>query len=234
MVKYSLLAGVLAMCLVGLLSMFLRTSRVDALRHAIAAKDYAAVESILRSHPDWANRELRWDVGNALNCAVEIGDLRMVRIVLGYPCDVNRLSPSCGTPLQWASFYNRIDIVEVLLKAGADPNREGTGMNSTGFPLNSACRGGNYEIVRLLVEDGAAINVKDCEGRRGTPLLDALDPVPAKWEERGRIVEYLLKRGANVKIAVPPSMPNPSLLYWAGKWKVPATIVDMLKEYGAE
>jgi len=204
------------------------------LRHAIAIHDYAGVESILRSHSSLGMDELDGNSGTALSLAVEIGDARMVELILKYPCDLNYLSPSNGTPLQNASLYGRTEIVRMLLKAGADPNCEGTGRNSTGFPLNYACSGGNFEIVELLIRAGAKIDAKDSQDRRGTPLLDALGPVPEKWQEREQIVKFLLDKGADLNVALPPSMQNESLLFWARRWQVPENIIQMLQSHGAK
>jgi ankyrin repeat protein len=65
-------------------------------------------------------------------------------------------------------------IVELLLDAGADPNRynpEGNHAHST--PLHQAALGGHLDVVRLLVRRGASV---DCEDtiHHATPLSWAL------------------------------------------------------------
>ena len=51
--------------------------------------------------------------------------------------DVNHVNPGGGTPLKWASSE---EFVDVLLKAGADPNKR--------FPLIGAARCGELDIVK--------------------------------------------------------------------------------------
>ena len=52
-----------------------------------------------------------------------------------------------NTPLYWASYYGYLEIVELLLKAGADPNQ----INNDGrAPSYCAEDNGHSEIVELL------------------------------------------------------------------------------------
>lgn len=60
--------------------------------------------------------------------------------------------------LEYACSYNRVDIVKLLLRYGADPD------SSEGLPIYNACRDGHIEVVRLLARHGAGIrnDVNDC------------------------------------------------------------------------
>jgi ankyrin repeat protein len=66
--------------------------------------------------------------------------------------------------------YNPVRIVSLLLKSGADPN-ESNMFGTTS--LMAAASMANYEIVRLLLEHAAAIDLEDTEGK--TALMYAVN-----------------------------------------------------------
>jgi hypothetical protein len=71
--------------------------------------------------------------------------------------------------LALASQLNRLEMVRLLLDAGEDPNRYNpVGGHSHSTPLHQAAAGGYDEMVRLLVERGARLDIKDILWR-GTP-----------------------------------------------------------------
>jgi len=71
----------------------------------------------------------------------------------------NNLEDPDATPLYIAAFKDKLDLAEVLLDHGADPNiRDKFGMT----PLHVAAMRGNVELVRRLVEAGAIPDALDC------------------------------------------------------------------------
>lgn len=99
--------------------------------------------------------------------------------------------------LALASQFNRVEIVRMLLDAGEDPDRYNpVGGHSHSTPLHQAAAGGNDEMVHLLVERGARLDIKDV-------LWHAM---PAEWahhEGRPETEAYLRasekERGATAK-----------------------------------
>ena len=80
---------------------------------------------------------------------------------------VNAYSEDGFQPLGLAAYFGHREIVEYLLKAGAEVNSPSK--NSLGVtPLQSAVAGGHLEITRLLLSAGASPNVRDRGGY--TPL----------------------------------------------------------------
>ena len=96
----------------------------------------------------------------------------------------------CGwTALMGASMNGRLDIVENLIKQGADVNIKNSN-RETALILASRC--GYLEIVKCLIENKADIDVQDELG--ATALI---------WASGGRyleIVKYLIENGADVNI----------------------------------
>ena len=73
-----------------------------------------------------------------------------------------------SSPLHFAAGYGRRDVVELLLRLGADVHaRDDGGL----IPLHNACSFGHAEVVALLLNAGADPNARD--GWSYTPLHEA-------------------------------------------------------------
>jgi len=121
------------------------------------------------------------DVNSALHAALLLGEVeaaealiqRGARIdlpaaaALGRLEDFRRLLPAAGSEerhlaLAMATQVNQVEVVRALLDAGEDPNRYNpVGAHSHGTPLHHAAAGGYDELVRLLVDRGARLDLKD-------------------------------------------------------------------------
>jgi hypothetical protein len=90
-----------------------------------------------------------------------------VAAALGRTEDFRRLLPDAGKDdrhlaLALASQFGHVEIVRLLLDADEDPNRYNpVGGHSHSTPLHQAAANGNEEMVRLLVERGARLDMKD-------------------------------------------------------------------------
>jgi len=154
--------------------------------------------------------------------AVEHGDATGVRKLIDQHADVNAPQADGATALHWAVFQSNKEVVDLLLKAGANPkaaNREGAtplwlaSINGDAAiidslikagadaneklplgrsPLMAAARTGNLDAIKVLLDHGAQVNAK--ETLRGTtPLMWAAD------EGHAAAIALLIERGADIK-----------------------------------
>jgi ankyrin repeat protein len=116
-----------------------------------------------------------------------------VAAALGRIEDARRLLAGANTEdrhlaLTLAADFGHVEIVRLLLDAGADPNRYNpVGGHSHTTPLHQAAGRGHDEVVRLLVERGASLDLKDILWRA----------TPADWARhagRTEIEAYLRRK----------------------------------------
>ena len=114
---------------------------------------------------------------------------------LGREADVTRMLPSASSDerhraLALAAQLGQPRIVELLLDAGEDPNRYNPpGTHSHTPPLHQAVAAGHLDVVKLLVERGARLDIRDTI-YQGTPLGWA------NYCEKPEIAKYLEAAGA--------------------------------------
>ena len=119
--------------------------------------------------------------------AVKLGDTAAVRVLLGQHPDVNAAEPDGTTALHWAVQRDNLEVVDLLLRAGASAktaNRYGV------TPLSVACTNGNAAIIQKLLNAGADPNAPAPDGE--TALMTAA--------RTGKVaaVKMLLASGADV------------------------------------
>jgi hypothetical protein len=79
---------------------------------------------------------------------------------------IHEQDPIVGRPVDLALKVERLDLVEILLKLGVDPNVKVEGLEYTGdTPLSLAVRSENVEAVRLLLSYGADPELTDADGK---------------------------------------------------------------------
>jgi uncharacterized protein len=151
---------------------------VRALHHrTLAALISAAFVALVEAHGPLA----------PLVDAVKLVDRQAVRELLGQHADVNKPEPDGTTALHWAVRTGDLDIVNLLLRAGA----KSTVTNRYGVtPLALAAINGNGRVIEALLKAGADPNTATAEGE--TALMTAA--------RTGRVdaVKVLAAHGANV------------------------------------
>ena len=128
-----------------------------------------------------------------LHLASMVGNKAEVERLLSYfLVDVNRQSAEgeC-TPLGIAAYRGHIDVVQLLLDRGADPNKEN---EEGGTQLHGAASGGHTDVVLLLLDRGADSIKSNKFG--ATPLQIAA--------MRGHkdVIQCFLDRGVDVNITM--------------------------------
>jgi len=142
---------------------------------------------------------------HALHEAIRQANLPAVKLLLQGGAEPNArchcLENGCELPLQLATFSpsflrssDRRQVVELLLKAGAEPSPQRSDLEAN-TPLHDAVRRGDLEVVQVLLRHGADPNATN--GFQETPLQLALRPGGGDFFlVARRMVESLLHAGA--------------------------------------
>jgi ankyrin repeat protein len=123
-----------------------------------------------------------------LSDAAMQGNQDAVRSLLKQRVDVNAPQGDGTTALHWAAYRDDLEMVKLLLAAGA--NAQATTREGAITPLLMACQNGNVTIIEALLKAGADVNAVKSNGT--TPLMMAAASGSAN------AVETLLAHGANV------------------------------------
>ena len=124
-----------------------------------------------------------------LHWAVKNGNKEIVEYLINNGADIN--GKTFCPPLSWAAIYNQPDMALLLIKKGADVNAKDSYQNGA-TPLYLAAENGHFQIVKILIENGAEINTQTNNGV--TPLYQA-----AK-NGFGEIVQLLIENGADINM----------------------------------
>ena len=101
-----------------------------------------------------------------LHYAVRTGDLRIVKLILQSPADVNETNDSAETPLHLACYHGYFEIVKYLMKKNIYCN---SGNKFGDTPLHYAIEQGHVKIVKTLIDhERINVNIQAVDGN--TPL----------------------------------------------------------------
>lgn len=127
-----------------------------------------------------------------LGLAAMRGNVSVVRKMLERGADVN--TTEFGIPLMWAAHGGHVEMMTVLIDAGADPYLEA----DLGFsPMRAAVQNGQLACIALLLNRGVDINRRYMGGQTA---LHSIVPVMPGDEIDMAVVRYLLKKGADPRI----------------------------------
>ena len=127
------------------------------------------------------------------------GDLETVRAVLAERPDWLLRVGSHGRTMLWeAAYRGRLAMVDLLLNQGADVHAWGCHFTPLLVDISPYCaaRAGFAEIVSLLLEHGAEVDLQDREGH--TPLMAALRSTIKNKDKLREVVRVLTEAGADL------------------------------------
>ena len=164
----------------------------QALVDGAAAGDVEAVQRLLKqgvsANARGRQKHLTWD-HTALMFAAEHGRAEVVRELLAAGADVaavNRGHAADGgggsQALHFAAAKGHVDVCDLLLDAGANPNVLGRYCRT---PLTEACYNARAEVIRLLLSRGADVKLKS---RRKDYEAPAFAAVTARDPQTLRLV----------------------------------------------
>jgi len=159
---------------------------------AIKRRDVATVRRLLTEHAHLKNVETFLNP-SWLHDAAALGKGEIVVLLLDLELEVNKIDkPAETSPLISAISNGHVDVVQLLLKRGADPN-VGRALISA---INLEDATVALQLIRLLVEHGADVNreflwYEDSKMPRFSPLT---------WAEasgKTEIADFVLQSAAN-------------------------------------
>lgn len=113
--------------------------------NAIDKEDFPTALYILKSYPD----EIKDSFDEALKVSMKYGDLQIIKSLLNYVTSI-----PCGA-LHNAVYNGHSEVVELLLKHGADPNESSKYYFHYKSPLQIATGEKNSEIIKILLKNGS-------------------------------------------------------------------------------
>ena len=130
---------------------------------------------------------------------------KVMDIILAVKPDLNKRDSLENTPLHYACMYGHIDLVDTLLKLGAEPNMKNK-KGETPIMLAAVFKGEkkgnkdttntNSKLVIMMYNKGVSITDIDNEGN--TLLHHILKGAP-NTQEKSKLVRYLIERGIDIE-----------------------------------
>ncbi len=175
-----------------------KSSLEDKLAHYFKYGNWDAIKNLIAEHPDLI--QVTTSEGDTpLHFAAEKSE-DLTKFLLDNGADVNSKNKYGETPL-----FEVVDqkIAEMLLAKGAEINKEGRDGET---PLFNAVYRGNKELVKILLDHGAQVNVQK-KNNGETPLHMVIrqmppgfDLSPQKTKDFEKVVKLLLEHGADLTI----------------------------------
>lgn len=164
-------------------------------------------------------------------CISKHYDVKFAKLLLEYGANVNDVQIDIDkegktrTPLMLASKTGKTDLVELLIKKGADLNYQNKSKQSA---LSESIMVNEYEIVFLLLKNGADYNLPidyNKEQNKTYYLVDELrfhliDLDTEEYEYKMKIVDFLKSKGIDYKsVPIPEYIKKKAQENYPNNWK---------------
>jgi len=152
----------------------------------------------------------------------------VIRLLLQQGVNVNAISDKGDTALYRACKSRELEVVQILLDAGADINLTSEKL----FPLIAACEAGSAEFINLLVKAGADVKCRTRYNETCLMAIASLSRYFCHWKTAvvGPLVRLLLQQGVDINAV---SSDGDTALYRACERQQLAVVKTML-EAGAD
>ncbi len=121
--------------------------------------------------------------------AAMAGNRAVVQALVSQHADVNAAQGDGTTALHWAAFHDDVEMMKMLLAAGANP--KAATRDGAITPLFMACTNGSAPAIEALLAAGADANAANANGTTALMTAAASGSVPA--------LKVLLDHGADIK-----------------------------------
>lgn len=155
----------------------------------------------------------------AMHDAIGRHDVEAIKKLIAQGADLYEIDILVGTPLHAAAKYNHVDIMKILIDAGA--NKEVWDYHHKRTALHIAAFHGNIQAVQYLIDVGANINARDSDGC--TPLH--LTTHDFNDNNNIEVVQLLISAGANLEIK---GLFGDTPLHAAARWGKTQTVKDLI------
>ena len=202
-------------------------NKSEMLRTAAIFDNIAVANVLLEKGADVNYRWADHPLATPLHCAIVYAGHEMPRLLLEHGADPLVKNNLGMTPLHFAADgggeypTGSVELMAVLLEYGADVNAVAHADGAT--PLHYAVHFKEPDAVTLLLEHGAAVNVRNAQG----------DTALVRSVSNGDAVAVLLEWGADVNIAGANGWTPLHRTVVHGSWNVTNTLT-LLLQYGAE
>ena len=116
----------------------------------------------------------------------------MIKWLLNLGADPN-IKASGSRPLQWAAYINNVEMIELLINAGASTKWE---LNDEDTSIHMAVLSNSKESLTILCEKAGGKDVINEVKEGNTPLMISVE------NQNYEIMKYLLQQGANPNIGI--------------------------------
>ena len=145
---------------IGLLSAGFVSAASSDVADAVMNGNKQAVRTLLQQKANVNAPQI--DGTTALHWAVQADDLETADLLIRAGANVSAANRAGATPMLIATTDGNAAMVDKLIKAGADPNASLTKYGDTALMM--AARTGKPEAVKVLLDHGAQVNVKETWG----------------------------------------------------------------------